>query len=129
MTVLRMIRYLLIAAVLIPVFLGTFGGIVAGSGSADLKGFCERFPSGTGMTQFRAAATSEGFALFNHGDAAAETAESQIAAKLTERAVQSNRSSSGQVSAIVRKPGIGYYVCLVDHDDRVLSRTEYIAND
>lgn len=129
MTVLRMIRYLVIAAVLIPVFLGTLGGMVAGKESAELKDFCERFPSGTGMDQFRTAATSEGFSLFDRTHVASETVESKIAAKLAERAVKSDWSSAGQVTVIVRKPGIGYYACLVDHDDRVLSRTEYIAND
>jgi hypothetical protein len=129
MAILRMIGYLVIAAVLIPVFLGTLGGMVAGNESAKLKDFCERFPSGTSMDEFRIAATAEGFSPFNHGNVANETAESQIAAKLTERAVQANRSTSGQVAAIVRKPGIGYYACLLDHDGRVLTRTEFIAND
>ncbi|MCM2287573.1 MAG: hypothetical protein NDI67_00990 [Sulfuritalea sp.] len=124
-----MIRYLLLAAVLIPIFLGAFGGMIAGNASANLKDFCARFPSGTGMAQFRAAATSESFVVFNHGDVAAETAESQIAAKLTERIMKSNGSSSGQVAVIVKKPGIGYYACIVDHDGRTLSKTEYIAND
>lgn len=129
MKVLQVIKCPAIAAVLIPIFIGTFGGMIAGKESAGLKDFCERFPSGTGMEQFRAAATSEGFPLFDHTDVAKETAESQIAAKLAERAVKSNWSPSGQVAVIVRKPGIGYYACLVDHDGRILSRTEYIAND
>lgn len=129
MIALRVIRYLVMAAVLIPIFLVTLGGMVAGKESAGLKDFCERFPSGTGMDQFRAAATSEGFPLFDHTDVAKETAESQIAARLAERAVKSDWSPSGQVAVIVRKPGIGYYACLVDHDGRKLSKTEYIAND
>lgn len=129
MTVLRAVKYLALAVVLIPIAIGAVGGMKAGKESARLKNLCGRFPSGTGMEQFRTAATSEGFSLFVQTDVANVTKESQIAAKLVEQAVNSNWSSSGQVAVIVRKPGIGYYACLVDHDGKALAKTEYIWND
>lgn len=129
MPVLRVVKYLAIAIVLIPIIIGAIGGMKAGKESERLKNFCARFPSGTGMEQFRAAAITEGFSLFDQTDVANESKESQIAAKLVEHAINAKGTSSGQVAAIVRKPGIGYYACLVNYDGKALSKTEYIWND
>lgn len=129
MAILRAVKYLALAVALIAIVIGAIGGMKAGKESARLKNFCGQYPSGTGMEQFRATALAEGFSIFNQNDVATETKESQIAARLVEQAVKSNRMSSGQVAAIVRKPGIGYYACLVNHDGKALLKTEYIWND
>ena len=129
MKILRAVKYLALAVVLIPIVIGAIGGMNAGNESAQLKKFCGQYPSGTGMEQFRAAALAEGFSIFDQNDAATETKESQIAARLVEQAVKSNWMSSGKVAAIVRKPGIGYYACLVNHEGKTLLKTKYIWND
>ena len=129
MPVLRVVKYLVIAIVLIPIIIGAIGGMNAGNESKQLKNFCTRFTSGTSMEEFRAAAIAEGFLLFDQADVANESKESQIAARLVKNAMNSKWASSGQAAVIVRKPGIGYYACLVNYDGKALSKTEYIWND
>jgi len=129
MPVLRVVKYLVIAIALIPIVIGAIGGMNAGNESEQLKNFCTRFPSDTSMEKFRAAAIAEGFLLFDQADAANDSKESQIAAKLIKNAMNSKWTPSGQLAAIVRKPGIGYYACLVNYDGKALLKTEYIWND
>ena len=130
MKVLKVLRYLALAVVAVPVLLGVFGGLNAGRESARLNGFCTRFPPGTKLERFRASATSESYSVYDQTNLpATETPESRLAARLLKGNESGSAPSTHRVSVIVKTPGIGYYACVVDHDGTSVLGTKFESND
>ena len=128
--VLKVLGYLALAIVAIPVLIGVVGAIDAGIVSYRLHDFCSRFPPGTALERFRSAAARENYPVYDRSSLPrAETVESRIAAKLLERGSKERASGAHQVSVIVNKPGIGFYACLAEHDGTTVSATRFESQD
>jgi hypothetical protein len=128
--VLKVLGYLALAIVAIPVLIGVAGGINAGIVSYRLRHFCARFPPGTALERFRSAAARENYSVYDQlSPPKTETGESGIAMKLLERRKKDRASGGPQISVIVRKPGIGFYACLAEHDGTTVSGIRFESSD
>lgn len=137
MKVLKAVAYLALAIVAIPIVIGLVWGLGAGIESARLNEFCGRFGSGTKLEHFQSAARDADYAVYDQSNlppikadlARTRSREAEIAARLLQTVEKYGRYPSAQTAVIVRKPGIGYYACYVDHNGKAILRTEFVAND
>ena len=140
MNLLKLLGYLLLGAVALPLLAALAWSLWAGYESRRLETFCAHQTSGKTLEQFRSDAHGQGYAVYDYRDVAQDQAaakdtaaprdmDKRTALRLLESLQKHQQTEAVKTLVIARKPGIGYYACYADHDGQKLSATEFVNSD